>query len=77
MSYCPNFFETFKRKKVLIQYRSRRSEPYPAGTYLIKVNNEHTMTMKEICLKLIIKMPECCTYSSGVFIVDFEQVSAC
>ena len=31
---------------------------YPAGIYLLKVNNGNTRTRCEICLKLIIKIPE-------------------
>ena len=32
--------------------------PYPAGIYLLKVNNRNTRTRCEICSKLTIKTPE-------------------
>ena len=48
----------------------------PAGIYLVKVNNGNTKTMREICSKLKIKTPERRQWRrSGVFIVNFEQVS--
>ena len=31
---------------------------YPIGIYLLKVNNRNTRTMREICSKLTIKIPE-------------------
>ena len=43
----------------------------PAVIYTLKVNNEDTRRMCEICLKLAIKD----TSRSGVFIVNFEQFS--
>ena len=36
------------------------SRPYPAGIYLLKVNNRKTRTRCEICSKLTIKTPEQC-----------------
>ena len=43
---------------------------------LFKVNNENTKTMCEICSKLKAKTPERCQCRcSGVFIVNFEQIS--
>ena len=48
----------------------------PAGIYLYKVYNENTQTMCEICSKLTIKTPERRQgRRSGVFIVNFEQIS--
>ena len=42
---------------------------YPAGIYLVKVNNRNTRTSCEICSKLtIIKIP-------GIFIVNFKHIS--
>ena len=41
---------------------------FPAGIYLLKVNNRNTRTRCEICSKLTIKTP-------GVFIVNFEHIS--
>ena len=34
------------------------SSPYPAGIYLLKVNNRNTRTRCEICSKLAINTPE-------------------
>ena len=49
---------------------------YPAGIYLLKVNYRTTRTRCEICLKLIIKIPERCQWRrSGIFIVNFELIS--
>ena len=43
---------------------------------LFKVSNENTKTMCEICSKLKTKTPERCQCRcSGVFIVNFEQIS--
>ena len=50
--------------------------PFPAGIYVLKVNNRNTRTSCEICSKLTIKTPErrhC--RCSGVFIVNFEHIS--
>ena len=47
-----------------------------AGIYLLKVNNKNTRTRCEICSKLKIKTPERRQKRrSGVFIVDFEDIS--
>ena len=47
-----------------------------AGIYLLKVNNKNTRTRCETCLKLKIKTPERRQKRrSGVFIVDFEDIS--
>ena len=40
---------------------------FPAGIYLLKVNNRNTKRRCEICSKLTIR--------SGVFIVNFEHIS--
>ena len=54
----------------------RRKRVYPAGTYLLKVNNRNTRTRCEICLKLTTKTPERCHWRRyGVFIVSFEYIS--
>ena len=45
---------------------------YPANIHLFKVNNRNTRKRCEICSKLTIKTPE---RRSGVFIVNFEEVS--
>ena len=44
---------------------------YPAGIYLLKVNNRNTRTRFEICSKLTIKTP-----CSSVSIINFEHVIA-
>ena len=36
----------------------RPTEAFPAGIYLLKVNNRNTRTKCEICSKLTIKTPE-------------------
>ena len=46
---------------------------YPAGTYLLKVNNRNTRVRCEICSKLTIKTPE--RRRSSVFISNFEHIS--
>ena len=59
---------------------------YPAGIYLLKVNNRNTRTRCEICSKLTIKTPEkvqenegiiqnevcrsCCTRTGGEFLAE-------
>ena len=48
---------------------------YPAGIYLLKVNNGNNRTRGEICLKSTIKTPER-RQSSSVFFVNFEHVIA-
>ena len=51
-------------------------EPFPAGIYLLKVNNRNTGTKCEICSKLTTKTPErCIWHRSDVFIVNFEHIS--
>ena len=52
----------------------RRS--FPAGIYLLKVNNRNTKTRCEICSKLTIKTPERSHWRrSSVFIANFEHIS--
>ena len=49
---------------------------YPSSIYVFKVNNKNTLTVCEIFSKLTIKTPEQCHWRrSGVFIVNFEQMS--
>ena len=45
----------------------------PAGIYLFKLNKKNTRTMCEVCSKLTIKTTK--WRRSGVFIVNFEQIS--
>ena len=48
----------------------------PAKIYLFKVNNRNTIRRCEICSKLTIKTPEeRQSRKSGVFMVNFEQIS--
>ena len=50
---------------------------YPAGIYLLKVNNRNTWRRSEICSKLTIKTPERHEWHhSRVFIVNFKHVIA-
>ena len=57
---------------------------FPAGNYMLKVNNRNTRTRCEICSKLTKKTPERRHWTpsfighwrrSGVFIVNFEYIS--
>ena len=49
--------------------------PYPAGIYLLKVNNRNTRPRCEICSKLTIKTDRRHRSRFGVFIVNFEYIS--
>ena len=60
------------------QYLNNRkyTDSFPAGIYLLKVNNRNTSTRCEICLKLTNKTPEGRHWRrSAVFIVNFEHIS--
>ena len=49
---------------------------FPAGNYLLKVSNRNTIRRCAICTKLTIKPSERCQWCrSGVFVVNFEQIS--
>ena len=49
---------------------------YPAGIYLLKVNNRNTGIRCEICSKLTVKIPERRHWRrSGIFIINFDHVS--
>ena len=49
---------------------------YPAGIYLVKVNNRNTRTRCDVCSKLTIKTLERRHWRrSSVFIANFEHVS--
>ena len=49
---------------------------YPAGIYMLQVNNRNTRTRCEICSKLTIKIPERRQWHrSGAFIFNFEHIS--
>ena len=48
---------------------------YPAGIYLLKVNNRNTRARCQICSKLKIMIPERRqSRRSGIFIVNFEDI---
>ena len=48
---------------------------FPAGIYLLKVNDRNSRTRCEICSKLTIKIPERRHWRrSGIFIVNFEHI---
>ena len=49
---------------------------FPAGIYLLKVNNRNSRTRCEICSKLTIKIPERSQWRSTVSIVNLEHVMA-
>ena len=49
---------------------------YPAGIYLLKINNRNTRTRCEICSKVTIKIPERRQWRhSDIFIVNSEYIS--
>ena len=49
---------------------------YPAGNYMLKINNRNTRTRCVICSKLTIKTPEQYQWCrSGFFIGNFEHIS--
>ena len=49
---------------------------YPAGIYLVKVNDRNTRTRCDVCSKLTIKTLERRHWRrSSVFIVNFERIS--
>ena len=66
--------QTEKQKRT--KQIKRTSASYPAGIYLLKVNNRNTRTRREICSNLTTKTPgrrQWCR--SAVFIVNFEHIS--
>ena len=51
-------------------------QSFPAGIYVLKVNDENARSLCEICSKLTIKILEQRQWCrSGVFVVNFEQIS--
>ena len=49
---------------------------FPVSIYVFQVNKGNTRTILEICSKLTIKTLEQCQRSrSGIFVVNFEQIS--
>ena len=68
-------FQTCEKPRIIT-----RQKLFPAGIYLLKVNDRNTRTRCEICSKLTIKIPERChhhfTSCSSVSIVNFEHVIA-
>ena len=70
-NYHPNIKFTYESNEENIPFPD-----FPAGIYLLKVNNRNTRTRCEICSKLTIKTPERRHQRrSGVFIVNFEHIS--
>ena len=60
---------------VAIMLRASSRRAYPAGIYLLKVNNRNTRTRFEKCSKLTIKTPQRRQWRcSGVFIVNFQHI---
>ena len=54
--------------------KTSNKSTFPAGIYLLKVNNGNNRTSCEICSKLTIKITERRHWRrSGIFIVNFEQ----
>ena len=55
--------------------KTSNKSTFPAGIYLLKVNNGNNRTSCEICSKLTIKITERRHWRrSGIFIVNFEQL---
>ena len=53
-----------------------QNKTFPAGMYSVSFNNKNTKTMCKACSKLTMKTPEERKWRrSGVFTVDFEQIS--
>ena len=74
--YGRTFFDENSERLKAENYFHKNVRSYPVGIYLFKVNNRNTRTRCEICLKLAIKTPEGRHWRfSGVFIVNFEQIS--
>ena len=71
-------FHTRKLGEITVFYTAKDSKAgsFQASIYLPKVNNRNTWTLCEICSKLTIKTPERHhSPHSGIFIVNFEQIS--
>ena len=65
-----------ENRRVVVILRKSSSQRYiPTGTYLLKFNYRNTRTRYEICSKLTIKISKRRRRRSGIFIVDFEQIS--
>ena len=74
--YFPNSLKTIKAFLFYSSIRFVFETVFPAGIYLLKVNNRNTRTRCEICSKLTINTPERRHWPrSGVFIVNFEHIS--
>ena len=68
MKFCSN--------KLILKFSIILLDTFPAGNYMIKVNNENARTRCGISSKLTIKTPERRQWRpSGVFIVKLEHVS--
>ena len=71
--------QDFKSSRFHLLPYNTKNKPmsfYPAGIYLLKVNNRNTRTKCEICSKITIKIPERGQWRrSGIFIVNFEHIS--
>ena len=68
MKFCSN--------KLILKFSIILLDTFPAGNYMIKVNNENARTRCGISSKLTIKTPERRQRRpSGVFIVKLEHVS--
>ena len=70
-------FNEFKAIVSVVSIRnSEKIITYPAGIYLLKINNRNTRTRCEICSKLTVKTPERRHWLRFcVFIVNFELIS--
>ena len=71
------FFANFSLMLLIKVLLIKKCIFYPAGIYLLKVNNRNTRKRCQICSKLTIKTPEQrhSWRHSGVFIVKFEHIS--
>ena len=71
-----NALIVYLKMSSFIELTLKRANCGQGGNYVFKVNNRNTRTMREICSKLTIKIPERCQWRrSGIFIVNFEHIS--
>ena len=54
----PNIYFFFKKRSIIDVEQGLKNTFFPAGNYMLKVNNKNTRTRSETCSKLTIKTPE-------------------
>ena len=59
----------------MTKWENLKFSSYPAGIYLLKINNKNIRTRYKRCSKLTIKTPERRNWRhSGLFIANFEHI---